>query len=76
MDVQMFEKDVLLLHPKDVLMQSPTELTRYSIVSWSLQYKNESMKTNLYTECFFPRGVLGMRDCMANFLQGKYTLLP
>ena len=42
MSVKLFEREVLVLHPKDIFMQSPTELTRYSIVSWSLQYKNIS----------------------------------
>ena len=46
MDVQLFEKDVLQLYPKDVFMESPTELTRYSIVNWTLQYKNISKITN------------------------------
>ena len=42
MDVQLFEKKVLRLLPKDIDMQSLTELTRYSIVSWSLEQKNIS----------------------------------
>ena len=47
MDVQLFEKDVLQLYPKDVFMESPTELTRYSIVNWTLQYKNNSKTTQV-----------------------------
>ena len=42
MTVQVFEQDVLILTPKDVFMESPTELTRYTIVHWSLEYRNKS----------------------------------
>ena len=46
MTVQVFEQNVLILNPKDILMQSPTELTRYTIVHWSLEYRNKSKSRN------------------------------